>query len=109
MDADDPFDPETVSEHETLAEVLVEQERKKLVEFLERRRQAYARVFKGAHPDDLTVVMDDLKRFCRGGQTPWHDSERVHCLITGRHEVYTRITNHVNMTIDELFDLYAKE
>lgn len=109
MDADDPFDPEEVKKHEDLTSVLQEEESKKLLAFLERRRQAYARVFGGAHPDDVEVVLGDLKRFCRGEQTPWHDSERVHCLLTGRHEVYTRILNHQRKTLEELYELYAKE
>lgn len=77
--------------------------------WLEIRKGAYRRVFEAGVPsaDDRRIVMDDLRQYCRGERTPWNDNERIHCALTGRHEVYTRISNHLRLTVDALVEEYA--
>lgn len=73
-----------------------------------RLREAYVRVFAGAPAgDDVVLVMDDLRNFCRGEETAWHDSERIHCLLTGRQEVFQRIADHTRLSADVLWERYA--
>jgi hypothetical protein len=68
-------------------------------------RASYIRVFKEGVPsaDDRRRVMEDLEVFARGERTPWHPDERIHCVLTGRHEVYTRIKHHITLSLDVLF------
>lgn len=73
-----------------------------------RLREAYVRVFAGAPAgDDVKLVIDDLRIFCRGEETAWDMNERVHCLLTGRQEVYQRIVDHTRLSADVLWERYA--
>lgn len=71
---------------------------------VERLQMAYIRVFKegGASPEDRERVMHDLEVFTRGERTPWHMNDRLHCVLVGRHEVYTRIKHHTTLSLDAL-------
>lgn len=73
-----------------------------------RLREAYVRLFAGAPAgDDVKLVVDDLRTFCRGEDTAWHEDARVHALLTGRQEVYQRITDHTRLSADDLWERYA--
>lgn len=74
----------------------------------ERRMHAYARVFKAGSPtkEDRELVMADLLRFTRGESTPWDADPRFHAVLTGRHEVWTRIKDHTKLTLDEFILKY---
>jgi hypothetical protein len=106
IDAADPLDPSDIHAAEQLAletreEVIARKQAK-----LRARRDSYRRLFAGnAMPDDHDIVLADLKRFCRGSQTPWDADPRVHALLTGRFEVYNRIVNHLNMSFDDLWEM----
>lgn len=71
---------------------------------VERLKAAYVRVFAAGSPskEDRELVMRDLEIFTRGERTPWHPNEREHCVLVGRHEVYTRIKHHVGLSLDGL-------
>lgn len=71
---------------------------------VDRLRAAYVRVFAAGSPsqEDRELVMRDLEIFTRGERTPWHPNEREHCVLVGRHEVYTRIKHHVGLSLDGL-------
>jgi hypothetical protein len=105
----DPLDPfDVATAHSTARE---DQETAIAVQqaALRARQSAYIRVFSDhAITGDGAVVLADLRRFCRGGQTPWSDDQRVHALLTGRHEVYTRITQHMGMSFDDLWELLSE-
>ena len=80
----------------------------KIRKFLDGRRYAYRRVFAGnPSGDDVKIVMEDLRRFCRGGAAVFHRDDRVQVLLTGRQEVYYRIEDHLKMDLDELFAKYT--
>lgn len=106
----DPFDPNDVA---AAKQVLVDQhetDEARQQEYLRSRIGSYVRVFSNkAIAGDAKIVLADLKRFCRGGQTPWDPDPRVHALLTGRAEVFTRINQHITMTFDELWELYNAE
>lgn len=73
--------------------------------FLRGRRLDYLTTFKGV-PQER--VLADLARFCRAGRTTFHADPRVHATLEGRREVWLRIQNHLQMTEDQLFQLYGK-
>lgn len=100
----DPYDPLQAETVEQLQAKRVSEADGASRELVERRRAAYVRVFAGATDYDRKVVLDDLARFCRGNETPWHHDERLHCLLTGRHEVYSRIDQHLTLTTDQLLE-----
>ena len=68
------------------------------------RRYAYRTVFKGPHAE---VVLKDLMRFCRMHESTFHVDPRAHALAEGRREVILRICYHLNLTPDQLWELYA--
>ena len=52
------------------------------------------------------AVLKDLAKFCRANQSTFHEDPRGHAMLEGRREVWLRISNHMNMPPDELWDLY---
>lgn len=74
---------------------------KQLQKFL-KRKQAYTAVF----PLDNQAVIDvleDLAKFCRANQTTFHPDARLHAVLTGRHEVWLRIQQHIRLPEAELW------
>lgn len=76
--------------------------------FLAGRRRAYSLVFK---KDDVAVqaVLKDLSKFCRADKPTFHKDDRLHAALEGRREVWLRIQQHLNMTPDELWELYGRK
>lgn len=68
------------------------------------RRHAYRTVFKGPNAD---IVLKDLARFCRAHESTFHADARAHAVAEGRREVWLRIANHLNLTPDQLWELYS--
>jgi hypothetical protein len=69
------------------------------------RRYAYRKTFEGplAQP-----VLKDLARFCRAHETTFvAEDERASALLEGRREVWLRIAYHLNLSPDELWQLYS--
>lgn len=68
------------------------------------RKQAYNRTFEGVY---AIRVLEDLAMFCRANSAPYvpGDANASHVLI-GRQEVWHRINQHLNLSPDELYDLY---
>lgn len=75
-------------------------------ELLQSRMYAYRRVFDGASPFDLAVVLEDLRRFCRGNETTFDPDARVHALLTGRQETFLRIEDYRTLSLDQLVEKY---
>lgn len=74
--------------------------------FLMGRQTAYRVVFGGGpHAED---VLADLAKFCRANQTTFHPDPRIEGRLDGRREVWLRITQHLNLTPDELWKLYSR-
>jgi hypothetical protein len=106
IDAADPLDPNDIQAAEQLALETREEIVTRKQTMLRARRDSYRRLFAGnALTGDADMVLGDLKRFCRGNQTPWDADPRVHALLTGRFEVYNRIVNHLNMSFDDLWEM----
>lgn len=75
-----------------------------LMGFFNRRRTAYVNTFENPMGRE---VLADLARFCRANTTTFHADARVHAVAEGRREVWLRISQHLNLSDEQLFDLYA--
>jgi len=67
------------------------------------KRKAYRAVFLGPVGH---IVLQDLARFARANETPWHNDPRVHAVLVGRHEMWLRIQSYLNLPDEELWKLY---
>ena len=77
----------------------------RLKRFLWSRQHNYRLTFNSPTGQE---VLKDLARFCRATRSTFHENDRAHALAEGRREVWLRITNHLNMTQDELYRLVAE-
>lgn len=80
----------------------------KVKSFLLNRKRAYQFTFNDENIY-ARAVLKDLAKFCRAEQSAFHEDPRLHALIEGRREVWLRIQNYLNLSPDELWDLYRKE
>jgi hypothetical protein len=71
--------------------------------FLATRRYAYQQTFVGPYSD---IVLKDLATYCFANQSTFNANDRAHVLAEGRREVWLRIANHLNMSPDQLWELY---
>lgn len=76
----------------------------KLKEALFRRRHAYQTTFRGPLAEE---VLKDLARFCRAHESTFAADPRAHALAEGRREVWLRIASHLQLSPDELWELYS--
>lgn len=108
---DDMLDPEHQIREAQREETEGERREDDTRKLAERRMHAYIRVFKGGTPtkEDRDIVMLDLERFTRGESTPWHADARIHCVLTGRHEVWTRIKDHITLGVDDFVVKYQSK
>jgi len=77
-------------------------------DFLIRRAQAYRNVLNKESPT-ARIVLKDLAKFCRATQSTFHTDPRVEALLEGRREVWLRISQHLQLSDDELWNLLNKE
>lgn len=75
----------------------------KLRQFLGGRQYHYRQTFRSPPGE---AVLKDLAKFCRANKTTFHEDPRAHAVLEGRREVWLRISQHLNMSPDELWDLY---
>lgn len=75
--------------------------------FVRGRKHAYQLVF---NKESLYTkhVLADLAKFCRANTTTFHSDDRMHAVLEGRREVFLRIQQHLNLSEDELWDLYGR-
>ncbi len=73
--------------------------------FINRRSTAYRTTFTGVGPS--RVVMADLARFCRASKSTAHPDPYMAARFDGRREVWLRIREHLDLTQEELYRLYA--
>lgn len=78
-----------------------------VVEFLFQRKRSYQLTFQEAQPANLEVLRD-LAKFCRANESCVVPGDRDKTmLLEGRREVWLRIQQHLNLTPEQLFDLYG--
>ena len=71
---------------------------------LVRRQRAYWFIFKTPTGSE---VLRDLAKFCRAFEPCWGSSPEETARYIGRNEVWHRIMQHMNLTPEELYDLYG--
>lgn len=80
--------------------------------FLGSRKTAYQLVFGTGGTDNVVpntakqFVLDDLKRFCRANRSVYENDEKMTYILIGRHEVFLRIAQHLNMHPEQLYAIY---
>jgi len=72
--------------------------------FLSRRRYSYVKTFTGPLGQE---VLADLAKFCRAREPAFHPDPRIHALLEGRREVFLRIQQHLQLTDDELWQIFG--
>lgn len=75
-----------------------------VMDLLRNRKRGYQLCF--SSPAGNAVLMD-LAVFCRAVEPCWHEDPRKHALLEGRREVFLRISNHLNLTGEQLYALAA--
>lgn len=74
----------------------------KAKEFIANRQKAYKNVFSKENGFSKDVLAD-LARFCRANESTFHPDARLHAVAEGRREVWLRITQHLELNIDDLY------
>ena len=67
------------------------------------RRVTYRQVFRTPNGER---VLKDLAKFCRANSTTMHPDPRMHALAEGRREVWLHVQQQLQLTEDELWELY---
>ena len=78
----------------------------KLRNLFNSRKQAYSFTF-NLKDQSNRVVLEDLAKFCRANDTTFTKDDRLSAVLEGRREVWLRIQNYLNLSVDELYDLHA--
>lgn len=93
-----------------------EQIRRALVAFQQRfklaRSRAYRRVFAregGRFDRSAEIVLADLRDYCRANAAAWDRDARISDRLAGRRDVWLRISEHLNLTDDEILKLVEVE
>lgn len=71
--------------------------------FLRDRRGAYNTTFRNPMGER---VLEDLAKFCRAHESTGHADAAVAARLDGRREVWLRISHHLNLTPEQLWQLY---
>jgi hypothetical protein len=77
-------------------------------EWLRSRQLAYQRVFLG-HGIDTDIVLKDLAKFCRAHESTFHIEHSASDRLDGRREVWLRIQQHLQLTDQQLWDIYGNK
>lgn len=72
---------------------------------IQKRVVAYNRVFSKENQFTNEVLLD-LAKFCRAHETTFHKDERAHAVLEGRREVWLRIQEHLQLNIEEIYNLH---
>lgn len=110
----DPFDPAALEAYEAEQDKPTEEHSNKITQMIERRRQAYARVFTAGErgQEDIDIVLADMMYFCRV-KNPSYDirdgqhAERLAHMKDGRREVFMRIYDFARLRLDTLLLMYT--
>ena len=74
------------------------------LDFIRGRKRAYQLTFNSLHAQ---AVLIDLATFCRANETCWHADPSKKDVLLGRHEVWLRIQQHLNLTSEQLTAIYS--
>lgn len=66
---------------------------------------AYNRVFDRQSPYTETVLKD-LAVFCRAHHSTFLPDARAHAVLEGRREVWLKIQEYLQMTVEEIYELH---
>ena len=78
-------------------------DRFRLIDWIRRRRSDYKAAFNS--PAGARVLVD-LAKFCHANESCFDDDPRVHAAFEGRREVYLRIQQHLELSSEELAQLF---
>lgn len=73
--------------------------------FLFGRRQAYQSTFTGPVAEE---VLRDLAKFCRAHESTANADPHIAARLDGRRECFLRIQHHLNLTQEQLWNLYNR-
>jgi hypothetical protein len=76
---------------------------RRVLSFLQGRKRAYQLAF--GSPAGEAVLLD-LAKFCRAHETCFDPDPRIHAVLEGRREVWLRIQQHMNLSVNQLAALY---
>lgn len=77
------------------------------IDFLRGRKRSYQLTFQLEQPANF-AVMSDLAVFCRANESCVIPGDRDKTLVLeGRREVWLRITQHLNLQPEQLYELYS--
>jgi len=76
-----------------------------VLRFLRNRQQAYQTTFLNPVGER---VLQDLAKFCRATESTFHPDPRMSAILEGRREVWLRIQHHLQLTDDQLWEIYGK-
>lgn len=108
LEAADPLDPNEAGFEDKARKQHVADLEDEARALLGRRKEAYIRLFAGKPMDgDAEIVLKDLRAFTKFNTVPWDSDPRVHAVLTGRYEVFKRISDHINWSLDELVESYS--
>lgn len=75
------------------------------VDVLRERKTAYGQTF---DTEAAKAVIEDLKRFCRANESTFHVDARAHAVLEGRREVWLRIQDYMELSVEQLTEKYGK-
>jgi hypothetical protein len=73
--------------------------------YFQRRSIAYSKVFDKQSPFTHDVLVD-LAKFCRAHDSSFHPNPHVQATLEGRREVWLRIQNNLNLSLEEIYLLH---
>ena len=76
-----------------------------LKDYFTGRVRAYRMVFDPKNQYTETVLKD-LAQFCRAHEPTFHADPRIHAVMEGRREVWLRIQQNLNLSIEEVYQLH---
>lgn len=90
--------------------MLSEERRNRLMTFFTSRKKAYQFTFDNdVQRIENQIVLRDLAKFCRANDTTFHPDPRVHAALEGRREVWLRIQQYLELTPEQLIELFGKD
>lgn len=78
---------------------------KRTLDYLLDRKRSYQFVFRSPSG---AAVLRDLAKFCRATSPPWGSTPGETARLVGRNEVFHRIIQHMNLSPEELFQVYTE-
>jgi hypothetical protein len=70
------------------------------------KKRHYQVTFNKQQPSDM-IVLSDLAKFCRAGESTFHPDPRIAANLDGRREVFLHITRYLNLSVEQIVQLHA--